>query len=421
MNRQTVSTFKPLAAALLAALGIAPLTTQAATIIVTFPGDSGIGTTCTLRQAIVTMNNGSTAGSNEGVCRASASGTFGSSDTIKFSTGIFPSGNTYTITLASGQLSITDTNLTIDATANGNITIDANHASHVMYDSSNTFPLGSLTLNHLTLLNGVASSPSFHFGNHGGGICIPYANLTLSNSTLSGNAAAVRGGGIFSLFGSLMVTNSTISGNVVGGGNGGGISNASGNITLTNSTVSGNSALDPSAGPVQGGGGIYSNAGHVTLTNSTLSANKATVNGGGIFSASSAHVTLTNSTVSGNSAGATSLGGGISVSSGSTLVVNNSIVAGNKNGNSNSDINGSFTGTNNLIGGDPMLGALGNNGGPTQTMLPAGSSPALNAGLGTVCKTAPVSGLDQRGLSRPQGPHCDIGAVEDTIFADGFE
>jgi predicted outer membrane repeat protein len=71
---------------------------------------------------------------------------------------------------------------------------------------------------------------------------------------------------------------------------------------------------------------------------------------------------------------------------------------------------------------DPLLGPLQDNGGFTQTHLPAPGSPAIDAGDPANC-----SGVDQRGVPRPQGPRCDIGSVEvqpsdnDRIFADGFE
>jgi hypothetical protein len=60
-------------------------------------------------------------------------------------------------------------------------------------------------------------------------------------------------------------------------------------------------------------------------------------------------------------------------------------------------------------GNDPMLGALADNGGPTQTMLPQPGSPLIDA-------IQPVSecqvDVDQRGVSRPQIKGCDTGAVE---------
>ncbi len=60
-----------------------------------------------------------------------------------------------------------------------------------------------------------------------------------------------------------------------------------------------------------------------------------------------------------------------------------------------------------LSGVDPLLGPLQNNGGPTATRELIGGSPAINAG--TAC---PPPSTDQRGVPRPQGPACDIGAYE---------
>ena len=69
---------------------------------------------------------------------------------------------------------------------------------------------------------------------------------------------------------------------------------------------------------------------------------------------------------------------------------------------------------------DPLLGPLQDNGGFTLTQVPGPGSPAIDAGDPANC-----SGVDQRGVARPQGPRCDIGAVEviqnDVIFANGFE
>jgi hypothetical protein len=64
--------------------------------------------------------------------------------------------------------------------------------------------------------------------------------------------------------------------------------------------------------------------------------------------------------------------------------------------------------------GDPKLGPLANNGGPTQTRLPQTGSPLIDAIPTGSCQADGASGItaDQRGVSRPQGPGCDIGAVE---------
>jgi hypothetical protein len=56
---------------------------------------------------------------------------------------------------------------------------------------------------------------------------------------------------------------------------------------------------------------------------------------------------------------------------------------------------------------DPQLGALADNGGFAPTMLPASTSSVIDAGDDSVCPA-----VDQRGVTRPQGAHCDIGALE---------
>ena len=68
-------------------------------------------------------------------------------------------------------------------------------------------------------------------------------------------------------------------------------------------------------------------------------------------------------------------------------------------------ING--TTTHNITGVSPQLAALAQNGGPTQSMALLPASPAIDAGNDASC--APT---DQRGISRPQGAHCDMGAFE---------
>jgi len=58
------------------------------------------------------------------------------------------------------------------------------------------------------------------------------------------------------------------------------------------------------------------------------------------------------------------------------------------------------------------LGPLANNGGPTFTHALLAGNPAIDAGDAATCTAAPVNGLDQRGITRPQGPGCDIGSFE---------
>ncbi|HEY0347214.1 MAG TPA: choice-of-anchor Q domain-containing protein, partial [Pyrinomonadaceae bacterium] len=230
---------------------------------------------------------------------------------------------------------------------------------------------------------------------------------------------------------------------------GGGI-RSDGTLTLTNSTLSGNSVSGSSSNNF--GGGIY-NAGTSTITNSTLSGNSisggGSVNFGGGIYRSSGTLTLTNSTLSGNSVsgGIGNDGGGIYNNSGATPKALNTIIAKNTAGNG-PDVNGTFTSLgHNLIGIsngstgftngqngdrvgttaapiDPLLAALGNYGGPTQTIALLPGSPAIDAGDNCVtqashCGDASISqiGTDQRTLAnRMVNGNVDIGAFESRGF-----
>jgi hypothetical protein len=68
-----------------------------------------------------------------------------------------------------------------------------------------------------------------------------------------------------------------------------------------------------------------------------------------------------------------------------------------------------FTQPSDITNTNPLLGPLANNGGPTQTMALMPGSPAIDHG-GTAANGCPPT--DQRGVTRPQGPVCDIGAFE---------
>jgi hypothetical protein len=64
------------------------------------------------------------------------------------------------------------------------------------------------------------------------------------------------------------------------------------------------------------------------------------------------------------------------------------------------------------LNADPLLGPLQDNGGPTWTMALGEGSAAIDAADDAICAAPPVNNLDQRSVTRPQGTHCDIGAVE---------
>ena len=230
--------------------------------------------------------------------------------------------------------------------------------------------------------------------------------------TINGAATIIDGGGIdrvFNIFfgAEVFINDVTIRNGDAGTSDGGGIRNLpGGTLTLNNSTVSGNTA--------DGSGGII-NQGTLTVNNSTVSGNTAAGSGGGIRNVGLL-LTLNNSTVSDNSAVA---GGGIR--GGATL--KNTIVANNTAGfggdcsgiitsaghNLDSDGSCGLTGTGDIANGNANLGSLALNApGTTATHALLPGSDAIDAGS----PDCPPPATDQRGVARPQGAACDIGAYE---------
>ena len=231
-------------------------------------------------------------------------------------------------------------------------------------------------------------------GNNGG-LINSSATATLTSCTVSGNSATGEGGGLFNVGGTATLTNCTVSDNSATYG--GALFNGGGTATLINCTVSDNFAKVNIGGLLNGGG----TATKLTLTNCTVSGNSAAAAIGGLYNDGTA--TLSNCTVSGNSA--LSVVGGVLFAAG-TATLNNTIVAGDTGG----DTDGSYSGSNNFIGGNPLLAALGNYGGPTQTMPPLPGSPVIGAGS-TALIPAGIT-TDQRGEPRIVNGTVDLGAVE---------
>jgi hypothetical protein len=195
----------------------------------------------------------------------------------------------------------------------------------------------------------------------------------------------------------------------------------------------GNSASD-----TIGGGGIFNTAtGAATVTNSTLAGNSATgqSNGGGIYNDGT--LTLLSSTLSHNSARNTAAPHGAeggAIFNNGTLILKSTLLAGQgTNGNCSGggtsdgynlsdDSTCSFltqTGDqNNSSTAGLSPGSLQNNGGPTRTIALLSTSSAVNAIPPSACTDTfgnPVL-TDQRGIARPQGSGCDIGAFEFVPF-----
>lgn len=303
-------------------------------------------------------------------------------------------------------------------------------------------PGGSLTLNSVTLRNGLADD-----GVNGGGAIFSRGSLIATRVTFSGNsspAATGTSGGAINSSGSLTVSLSTFTGNLAQ--EGGGIFNQSttGITTVTDTTFSGNTAT------IFGGGAVVSADGTTNLTRDTFSGNKATGTAGGGAIDNDATVNVTDSTFTGNTAG-TNGGGAVqnfgtatiswstlsgnsspfganlhNVTTGSPMTVSDSIVANGLGGGTNCSgspavVDGGYnidsatscgflTASHSRNNTNPGLGALASNGGPTRTMALPLNSPAINAVPVTVPGCA--RSTDQRRVSRPQGAACDIGAYE---------
>ena len=213
-------------------------------------------------------------------------------------------------------------------------------------------------------------------------------NVTATGSTDTlevGGGNGGNGGGIYNA-GSLALTKDTVSGNSTGSAGSGGGSNI-------NASGTGDTIVITGTG---GSGGGICNDGTATATESSVAANGANA-GGDIFFGGNA-LTLAGTVVANSSSG-----GNCSFASGTLVDGGYNLDSGNTCGLAGA------SDKNNL---SPQLGALQQNGGPTDTMALPSTSPAVDAippgtdGCGTTITT------DQRGVPRPQGSGCDMGASE---------
>lgn len=272
----------------------------------------------------------------------------------------------------------------------------------------------------LTLRNSLVARNS---GLNGAGGIKNEGSLTIRESTIADNhagslgIASIPGGGLLNDgTGVATIQNSTISGNQ--SDSAAGVENL-GVMTMENATVSGNSAL-------LSFGGVH-NSGTLTLRNSTIAANRASIvdnpghRGAGLYNEFASVITMHNTILANNVNGsggavAENYGGGAAHAASSR----NLIGPGDSSGLSNGGPNGNLVGVV-----EAMLGALADNGGPTQTHALLSGSPAINAGdnsqvpldafdLDGDSNTTEAIPFDQRGtgFARVLGTAVDIGAVE---------
>lgn len=338
-------------------------------------------------------------------------------------------------------------------TAGNSVVIDG--ADQITLDGDNAFRHftveagASLELRGLTLTNGNVEGDGGSIDNDGaltavgssflgnaatsaGGAIASDGSLTIEDSTFTSNVAD-SGGAIISV-GSLSISTSqfienqgegTFAGALLsaGGGSildssfigntsffGGTVVNVGGNLDISGSSFLGNEALGT-------GGAIYNLAG-LTITNSTFSNNIAPL-GGAVFTGDGVAELIASTVTENLSLGDTSVASGsLDNHQGGQIILRQTIVANQTVGgdcfgtmtssdnNLDSDNTCNLTGPNDIPGGDPDLGPLADNGGPTMTYMPATDSAVVDGG-GFGCPAT-----DQRGETRPSGSACDIGSVE---------
>jgi hypothetical protein len=282
----------------------------------------------------------------------------------------------------------------------------------------------------------------------GAGIAADDAQLTISRSTISDNTSigavyVPEGGGVF--FSStkhrkLMIAGSTISNDVASYGAGLDISSngtrlLTSDATITDTTISFNDAASPQgSAPVSTqGGGIFVLAVKLTVTDSTIS-NNTSVGPGGQTAGIGNHqseVTLNNVTIADNTA--VGFAGGIEAGAKTTL--SNTILTDNTDASGELDCSGelvskdynvvldtkcTFSGQtdHDIIGSDPMLAPLADNGGTPAPLTPPQTRASMGGLILSAGNLATPSGKgghcepeDETGLERHVG-HCDVGAYQ---------
>ena len=240
----------------------------------------------------------------------------------------------------------------------------------------------------------------------GGALYQSKAEIWLTDAVLSGNTAKLHGGAIYvsrGVFNGAYLSMSSNSARY----NGGAVFTDRGALTMTNVFAAYNQG--------KYGGIFYNDTTTVTLTNATFYSNTATIDGGAIFNDGSP-ATIDHLTAVSNNA---EHYGGALYTILETPVVRNSIVWGNT-----AEKGGAIIGTASFVdtiveggcpigvacarvsGDDPLLGAPGNYGGAVNTIPIFTNSPAIDQ----VTNFCPAT--DARGIARPQGVACDLGAYE---------
>ncbi len=309
--------------------------------------------------------------------------------------------------------------LTIDGSGH-HVVLDGQHKVRVFTSTAD------LTLAHVVIEAG-------HTSDDGGGVWQEAGTLTVSDARFDGCDAGNLGGAIRTN-GNASIDHCTFAANVALSGGAIGVDYT---LDVQDSAFEGNSATNGGGGAIwtnapsvatvnrcsflnnsaTTGGGISAGTTSIAVINSTFHGNSATGAGGGLYG--NGDTLLLHCTLVGNSAPTTA--GGIAVSSIGWITLRNTWIASNTGGDCDGFAaettaswvaDGTCGGTSN---GVAFTGTLGAWGGPTPTIAPAAGSPLADAADDGACGDSRVGGIDQRGVARPIGAHCDIGAFEGAV------
>jgi hypothetical protein len=313
-----------------------------------------------------------------------------------------------------GTVSITDTTFE-STTANGGISGTGGNGSEPAggADGGGLYSLGNVTVSNSTFH--LAGASGGNGGNAFGSTCLGAHN--------AGDGGGARGGAIFADGGTMTINTATFANNFATGGNGGDGGQTNGGL---------NCGMHGAGGFAYGGAITNNNAATVNIKHATISLNNAQAGNTGV-----------------NQGGANKpprlvaegAGGGIRVGP-ANVTLENTIIAGNTAANGTGDTTGAptpgpnvdgvitssghnllgiatdatgFTGPGDQTGANPMLAALADNGGPTQTMALSPGSPAIDAGV------AAGATFDQRGLPRTVDDPAANAATSDGTDIGAFE
>lgn len=271
----------------------------------------------------------------------------------------------------------------------------------------------------------------------GGSALFGKYGVNIEQSTISGNSGEAFVGGLYalSLYGDLTIRSTTISGNSAETIGGGFIGSEEGSVIVENSTVSGNSDSNEVGGLRIVADYYYSD---IDISFSTIVNNTSSTGVGGMVMSmyyfgngerglAYGEMSASGSIITGN----LNDGGPSDLSTGGPTPVSRESLnlfglfdrEDQSRGGFPINVNQTLLGatlpslnldavSQDLLGLNPLLGPLANNGGPTLTHLPGAGSPALNiVPMGTLgCGTAVPQ--DQRGETRPQDSACTLGSVE---------